>query len=120
MNLYPFYSGHGMNKAKTVYYDKNGNMVKNLRYENKKELTKTDIAKDTVVSKSGMRLISITPLRSGVTFWFEDADKKLYPMTDTVFNHYIKDNPIDFGDMNIEFLKKGEVYSIGFVKENKE
>ena len=120
MNLYPFYSGHGMNKAKTVYYDKNGNMVKSTRYKNKNELIKSDIAPNTVLLKKGMKLVGITYLNHGVTIWFKDANGRFYPMTDSVFSDYIENHPIEFGDMNIEFLQRGDTYSIGFVEENKE
>lgn len=111
---------HGMNKAKTIYYKKNGNMVKSTRYENKKELIKSDIAPGTVVHRKGMKLVDMTWLNSGVTFWFVDENGRWYPMTDSVFKDYINKNPIEFGNVDIEFLQRGDVYSIGFVEENKE
>ena len=37
-------------------------------------------------------------------------------MTDSVFMNYLEDNPIEFGDMDIQFLQRGSVYSIGFVE----
>jgi hypothetical protein len=111
---------HGMNKAKTIYYKKNGDMVKSTRYENKSELIKSDIEPGTVVHRKGLKLTDITWLNTGVTFWFVDENKRGYPMTDSVFRDYIRENPIEFGDVGIEFLQRGDVYSIGFVEENKE
>ena len=32
-----------MNKAKVVYYDKDGNMVKSTRYKNKRDLVKVKV-----------------------------------------------------------------------------
>ena len=111
---------HGMNKAKTIYYDKNGNMVKNTNYKDKNKLIKSEIEPGTVVRKKGLKLVNISWLNTGVTLWFEDANGRLYPMTDSVFLEYIKSNPIDFGDKDIEFLQRGSVYSIGFVEGDKE
>lgn len=120
MQLYSSNYSHGMNKAKTIYYNKRGNMVKTTKYENKKELIKSDIAPGTVIRKKGMKLVDITPLTNGVTFWFLDENERYYPMSDTVFRSYISNSPIEFGDMNIEFLQRGDVYSIGFVKGEKD
>ena len=61
---------HGMNRAKTVYYDGKGNMIKNTNYKDKSKL----------------------------------------------IMNYLEDNPIEFGDMDIQFLQRGSVYSIGFVE----
>lgn len=109
-----------MNKAKTVYYDKKGNMIKSTRYVNKDSLIKFNVEQGGIVHKKNMKLMNVTWQNSGVTFWFKDDADKYYPMTDTVFNEYLKDNPISFGDVDIEFLQQGYVYSIGFAKENKE
>ena len=112
----------GFNKAKTVYYDKNGDMVKNTNAAGvrKSNLIKSEIEQGTVVRKKGIKLVDLGWLNCGLTFWFMDENGRRYPMTDSVFLKYIKDNPVDFGDMNIEFLQRGSVYSIGFVEENKE
>lgn len=112
---------HGFNRAKTVYYDKNGNMIKNTNGYgiNKNSLIKSEIKPGAVVHKRGMKLVDLGWLNSGLTFWFEDDSGRRYPMTDSVFLNYIKENPIEFGDMDIEFLQRGSVYSIGFVKEKK-
>lgn len=107
-----------MNKAKEVYYDKNGVMAKSVRYKNKNDFTKVNIEPNTVVHKSSLKLISVSWTNSGVTFWFKDEDGKIYPMTDSVLMKYVKDHPIDFGERDIEFLKQGTVYSIGFVDKN--
>lgn len=107
---------HGMNRAKTVYYDGKGNMIKNTNYKDKSKLIKSEIEPGSIVRKKGMKLVSLSWLNSGLTFWFADENGRLYPMTDSVFMNYLKDNPIEFGDMDIEFLQRGSVYSIGFVK----
>lgn len=111
---------HGMNKAKKVFYDDKGNMVKNTNYKDKSKLIISEIKPGTVVHKNGLKLVDINWLNFGVTLWFEDINGRRYPMTDSVFLEYIKSNPIDFGDKDIEFLQRGSVYSIGFVEGDKE
>ena len=51
----------GFNKAKTVYYDKNGDMVKNTNAAGvrKSNLIKSEIEQGTVVRKKGMKLVDI-------------------------------------------------------------
>jgi len=110
---------HGMNRAKTVYYDGKGNMIKNTNYKDKSKLIKSEIEPGSIVRKKGMKLVGLTWLNSGLTFWFADENGRRYPMTDSVFMNYLKDNPIEFGDMDIEFLQRGSVYSIGFIEEKK-
>lgn len=110
---------HGFNRAKTVYYDKNGNMIKNTNYKDKSKLIKSEIEPGSIVRKKGMKLVDLGWLNSGLTFWFADENGRQYPMTDSVFMNYLEDNPIEFGDMDIEFLQRGSVYSIGFVEERK-
>lgn len=109
---------HGFNRAKTVYYDKNGNMIKNTNGYgiNKNSLIKSEIKPGAVVHKRGMKLVDLGWLNSGLTFWFADENGRRYPMTDSVFMNYLEDNPIEFGDVDIQFLQRGSVYSIGFVK----
>ena len=111
---------HGFNRAKTVYYDKNGNMIKNTNYKDKSKLIKSEIEPGSIVHKKGMKLVSLSWLNSGLTFWFADENGRRYPMTDSVFMNYLEDNPIEFGDMDIQFLQRGSVYSIGFVKGEKD
>ena len=110
---------HGFNRAKTVYYDKNGNMIKNTNYKDKSKLIKSEIEPGSIVRKKGMKLVDLGWLNSGLTFWFADENGRQYPMTDSVFMNYLEDNPIEFGDIDIEFLQRGSVYSIGFVEEKK-
>lgn len=110
---------HGFNRAKTVYYDKNGDMIKNTNYKDKSKLIKSEIEPGSIVRKKGMKLVDLGWLNSGLTFWFADENGRQYPMTDSVFMNYLEDNPIEFGDMDIEFLQRGSVYSIGFVEEKK-
>lgn len=110
---------HGMNRAKTVYYDGKGNMIKNTNYKDKSKLIKSEIEPGSIVRKKGMKLVNLTWLNSGLTFWFADENGRRYPMTDSVFMNYLEDNPIEFGDMDIQFLQRGSVYSIGFVEEKK-
>lgn len=104
-----------MNKAKVIYYEKDGNMVKNTRYRNKENLVKVELEPDTVVHKKSLKLVRISWLNSGVTLWFEDENGKIYPMTDMVLFDYLEKNPIDFGERDIEFFQQGCVYSIGLV-----
>lgn len=113
---------HGFNRAKTVYYDNDGNMIKNTNGYgiNKNNLIKSEIKQGDVVHKKGMKLVGLGWLNSGLTFWFADENGRQYPMTDSVFMNYLEDNPIEFGDMDIEFLQRGSVYSIGFVEGEKE
>lgn len=110
---------HGFNRAKTVYYDKNGNMIKNTNYKDKSKLIKSEIEPGSIVRKKDIKLVDLGWLNSGLTFWFADENGRQYPMTDSVFMNYLEDNPIEFGDMDIEFLQRGSVYSIGFVEEKK-
>lgn len=109
---------HGMNRAKTVYYDVKGNMIKNTNYKDKSKLIKSEIEPGSIVRKKGMKLVDLSWLNSGLTFWFADENGRRYPMTDSVFMNYLEDNPIEFGDMDIQFLQRGSVYSIGFVDKN--
>lgn len=110
----------GFYKAKTVYYDKHGNMIKNTNYKDKSKLIKSEIEPGSIVRKKGMKLVDLTWINSGLTFWFADENGRRYPMTDSVFMNYLEDNPIEFGDMDIQFLQRGSVYSIGFVKGEKD
>ena len=104
-----------MNKAKVVYYDKDGDMVKSTLYKNKDKLIKSEIAPNTTITKK-LKLIGLGWLNSGVTFWFADETGRRYPMSDNVLIDYLDDNPIDFGERTFEFLQQGHVYSIGFVE----
>lgn len=106
-----------MNKAKKIYLDANGDMVKSV--------SKWDIEHfpdkykrfdvESVVDRKKLRLVGLSYLNSGVTLWVEDEDGRDYPVTDSVFNKYLHEHPLDMGLVDFEYLQQGSTYSIGFV-----
>ena len=109
-----------MNKAKVVYYDKDGNMVKSTRYKNKRDLVKVKVEPNTIVHKKSLKLVKISWLNHGITLWFEDENGKIYPMTDMILYDYLEKNSIDLGERDIEFFQQGYVYSIGLVDKEED
>lgn len=101
-----------MNKAKKYYIDNKGNMVKSTRHKRDlKEIT----VEEGYTERKNLKLTRADWQNSGLTFWFKDDENHGYPMSWHEFNDYLREHPVEFNDMNIEFLQQGNVYSIGFV-----
>lgn len=107
----------GMNKAKHIYIDENGKMMSQCTkreaewFPNKYK--KVDA--DGVIHRKNLTLVCYTWLNRGVTLWFEDDDGQMFPMTDSVFGEYLAKHPINIGEVDIEYLQRGQTYSIGIV-----
>lgn len=105
-----------MYKAKYVYYDKSGNMVKSTRDKNVSSLIKSDIQPDTTVTKR-LKAVGLGWLNNGWALWLADDTGRKYPMSSSVLHSYLKNHDIDFGERTFEFLQRGDTYSIGFVED---
>lgn len=91
-----------MNKAKEVYLDKDGNMIKEAGWRDIKRHPEkyTEVSVDLMPQKLSLTLVGLGWQNSGVTFWFKGDDGREYP--------------IPVGEFDIEYLKQGTVHSIGF------
>ena len=102
-------------KAKEVYYDTTGDMVKSTLGLNLNNYIKSPVEGKTLTKR--FRLVDIQRHEQrGVTFWFEDNTGRRYPMGDGYFKEYLQKHPIDFGEQTTGFYKYGHVYSIGFIE----
>ena len=101
-----------MYKAKKYYIDEDGNMVKIPTY--KTNLTEIPV-KEGHSEEKNLTLSHLAWHNSGITFYFKDDTNHLYPMSDIVFARYIESNPLSLGKVKMEFLQRGNVYSIGVV-----
>lgn len=105
-----------MNKAKEVYLDKDGNMIKKAWYGdvNKHPEEYTEVNVSLMPQKLKLRLCGLGWQNSGITFWFKGDDGREYPMSWGIMSDYLQTHSIPVGEFDIEYLKQGTVYSIGF------
>lgn len=105
-----------MNKAKKIYLDENGNMIKkaeNWRIDEYPEkYTAVDVS--LMPQKLNLTLTCLAWQNSGITFWFKGDDGRKYPMSWGNMCDYLENHPIPLGEFDIEYLQQGAVYSIGF------
>lgn len=105
-----------MNKAKEVYLDKNGNMIKKAWCGDIKRHPEkyTEVSVDLMPQKLSLTLVGLGWQNSGLTFWFKGDDGREYPMSWGVMSDYLQTHSIPVGEFDIEYLKQGTVHSIGF------
>lgn len=96
-----------MNKAKKVYIDKDGNMCRQKERHECKEVEPFTI-------KGKLKLVHIALQNFGVYFIFKAEDEKIYYMSQTEFEKYIKRHEVVI-EGEFEFLQQGRIYSIGEV-----
>lgn len=110
-----------MNKAKRIYIDDNGNMVKDAYFirDKKRKPRKIKHIKipDNYIDKRDLYLTSISRTNKGLTFWFEDDGGTIYPMCDSELIGWVKKHPIKFEDATWVYKQQGYIYSISFEEE---
>ena len=105
-----------MNKAKEVYLDENGNMIKKVWCGNVNRHPEkyTEVNVSLMPQKLKLTLVGLEWQNSGLTFWFKGDDGREYPMSWGVMSDYLQTHSIPVGEFDIEYLKQGTVHSIGF------
>lgn len=100
-----------MNIAKTVYFDDNGNMIRDTRYKDKTNLIK----KSNEVFNSELTLVRVGWQNNGSYFEFRDSDGKEFYMSENEFQNYLDTHEIVIQD-DFTFYQQGTIFSLGMCK----
>ena len=97
-----------MNKARTVIFDKNGNMVRKTNYCS----AESRVEKPNETLNSELQLVRVGWQNSGAYFELRDADGHEYYMSHGEFQKYLDQHKVILQD-DFTYYKQGTIQSIG-------